>query len=144
MLSARNRLRRATDFRAVSRQGARKGSRTVVAFALAHEPSMDRTAGPRFGLIVGKSVGNSVERHRQSRRLRHILRELADDIGDDYDIVLRALPAITTASHEQLTRDVVTCTRRAVGLAAMRRKAVSTAELDTQASTGNGGTPHGT
>lgn len=140
MLPARNRLHHAAEFRAVMRYGARKGTSTVVVHVLAHPPSLDRLSGPRLGLVVSKAVGNSVQRHHESRRLRHIFRAfLNSNELEDCAVVIRALPAITTAQHGDLEHDVHSCLRRAVSSARKRRDAALGGNAAMSASTGNDG-----
>ncbi|HJE90179.1 MAG TPA: ribonuclease P protein component [Dietzia timorensis] len=107
MLPQPHRLRMAADFRAVMRFGVRAGRASVVVHARAFPPSVDRTTGPRFGLVVSKAVGNSVQRHRMSRRLRHICADLLLPEYEDIDFVVRALPPALAADHPRLRSEVL-------------------------------------
>ena len=77
-------------------------------------------AAPLVGFVVSKAVGNAVQRNRVKRRLREIVRQLL--VASDGDTaaeapalalpghtraVVRALPASSTATYAELTRDVV-------------------------------------
>lgn len=99
MLPRRHRVTTASDFRAVTRNGARAGGSCVVisarpsslsdlAAGRAQPAQGDRLAPEgaaragraqgdpvrwRCGFIVSKAVGNAVVRHRTQRRLRHIV-----------------------------------------------------------------------
>ncbi len=80
------------------------------------EPS---NAGPLVGFVVSKAVGNSVQRNRVKRRLRETVRPLLDPRGQlslpvRAHIVLRALPASSTATPEQLRADVQGALARAL------------------------------
>lgn len=121
MLPSPHRLRMAADFRAVMRSGVRAGRETVLVHAKAFPPSVERTSGPRFGLVVSKAVGNSVHRHRMSRRLRHICTDLVAPEFADIDFVVRALPPSLTADHARLRAEVVEAGRRAAEKALRRR-----------------------
>ena len=120
MLPLPHRLRMAADFRAVMRFGVRAGRASVVVHAKAYPPSVERTAGPRFGLVVSKAVGNSVQRHRMSRRLRHICSDLVVSEYEHIDFVVRALPPATDVDHARLRADVVEAGRRAAEKARRR------------------------
>jgi ribonuclease P protein component len=61
----------------------------------------------RVGLSVGKAVGNSVIRHSVSRKLRHVARPHLVELPTGTQIVLRALPAASAASSEQLEADLL-------------------------------------
>lgn len=128
MLPARNRLHHAAEFRAVMRSGVRKGRSTVVVHALAHPAVVERTGGPRWGLVVSKAVGNSVERHRMSRRLRHICRELDAEEYVDLDFVVRALPPSRAADAATLRGDVLGAARSAAEKARNRRDGSASGE----------------
>ena len=92
MLPARSRLRHPTDFRDTLRQGVRCGRKTLVVHArLAALP------GSRAGFIVSKAVGNAVNRNRVKRRLRHLTAAALPSAPFAVDVVVRALPAATTA-----------------------------------------------
>lgn len=120
MLPSPHRLRLSSDFRAVMRGGVRAGRPCCVVHALAHEPDVERTTGPRFGLVVSKAVGNSVVRHRMSRRLRHICAELASGEYFDIDFVVRALPPAVEADSELLRSQVIGAAERAAQKARRR------------------------
>lgn len=120
MLPSPHRLRLSSDFRAVMRGGVRTGRPCCVVHALAHEPDVERTSGPRFGLVVSKAVGNSVVRHRMSRRLRHICAELASGEYIDIDFVVRALPPSVDADPDRLRAEVIGAAERAAGKARRR------------------------
>ncbi|WP_285243435.1 ribonuclease P protein component [Pseudarthrobacter sp. fls2-241-R2A-127] len=101
MLAARNRLRTATDFSTTVRSGVRNGRRNVVLYAAAiaaDEPS-------RIGFIVSKSVGNAVVRNLVKRRLREAAAASLREHATGLAIVVRALPASSSASWEQLLAD---------------------------------------
>lgn len=120
MLPQPHRLRMAADFRAVMRFGVRSGRASVVVHARAFPPSVERTTGPRFGLVVSKAVGNSVQRHRMSRRLRHICAELVEPEYETIDFVVRALPPATEVDHARLRSEVLESGRRAAQKALRR------------------------
>ncbi|HST47076.1 ribonuclease P protein component [Jatrophihabitans sp.] len=102
MLPPAHRLRRAADFTAVTRQGRRVRSGSVVMYLLT-EPAGGTS---RVGLVVGKAVGTSVVRHQVSRRLRAQLRLRLDRLPAGAALVVRALPEAATASSAALGRDL--------------------------------------
>lgn len=73
---------------------------------------------PRVGLVVSKAVGNAVARHGVSRQLRHAAREalteLEGECAPGTTIVLRALPPSSSATHQEIKKDVHSCIRRAL------------------------------
>lgn len=119
------------------RSGVRKGRATVVVHALAHPAVVERTAGPRWGLVVSKAVGNSVERHRMSRRLRHICRELDEGKYFDCDFVVRALPSSVAADAETLRGEVLSAARAAADKARKRRDDRAAGQTRARSSTSN-------
>lgn len=101
MLATRNRLRTSTDFSTTVRSGVRNGRRNVVLYTVAiaaDEPS-------RIGFIVSKSVGNAVVRNLVKRRLREAGALSLQEYGTGFAIVVRALPAASSASWDQLLAD---------------------------------------
>jgi ribonuclease P protein component len=94
------------EFTATVRSGRRAGRPLLVAH-------VSRAADPQrptlVGFVVARSVGDSVTRHRVTRRLRHqvaalLHEEPAWSIG--LDVVVRALPASSTASSPELREDL--------------------------------------
>jgi len=95
-----NRMRRSEDFRRTVRRGVRIGRPTLVLHAV-------QPPGPhdvRVGFVVGKAVGNAVTRNRVRRRLRHLVRDRLHRLPDGTRLVVRVLPAASTATSDQLGR----------------------------------------
>ncbi|MCV7310775.1 ribonuclease P protein component [Mycobacterium paraffinicum] len=113
MLSARNRMRRSTEFDATVKHGVRASQPDIVVH-VRREGDHHVATAPRVGLIVGKSVGSAVERHRVSRRLRHVARSVLGDLQDSDQLVIRALPGSRTASSERLAQELRRGLRRAL------------------------------
>ncbi len=112
MLPAAHRLTDAASFREATRRGRRASSRTLVTHLLGDEQRTGTLAGPRVGLVVGKTVGNSVIRHRVQRRLRHAVRDHLAALPGGGVLVVRALPPAATASYAVLAEDLATCLAR--------------------------------
>lgn len=111
MLPAAHRMRRSTDFAETIRRGRRAGRRTLVVHLLrpAAGEGGSSTAGPlpvQVGLVVSRAVGNSVVRHRVSRRLRAVIAPRLVSLPQGARLVVRALPAGSTASSAELARDL--------------------------------------
>ncbi|MEO6500955.1 MAG: ribonuclease P protein component [Jatrophihabitantaceae bacterium] len=115
MLPAAHRLRSSADFTAVTRRGRRASSRGLVVYLLAGSVEAgdrmlaDQTtveAPVKVGLIVGRSVGGSVVRHQVSRRLRAQLASRVATLPSGAKLVVRALPAITSADSAELGRSL--------------------------------------
>ena len=122
MLPGHARMRRSEDFRRTVRHGVRAGRRTVVVHALrldvaastaaggeevrveqtrADTPSTTGpTDGGQIGFVVSKAVGSAVRRNRVRRRLRHLALAHLPELGDQTMVVVRALPAASTAGPD--------------------------------------------
>lgn len=110
MLSARNRMRRSTEFDAAVKYGMHSAQPDIVV----HVRRAPRDgAGPRVGLIIAKPVGSAVERHRVARRLRHAARTMLDDLHQSDHVVIRALPGSRRASSARLEQQLRRGLRRA-------------------------------
>ncbi|WP_307114186.1 ribonuclease P protein component [Sinomonas atrocyanea] len=100
MLAAAHRLRSGADFTHTVRSGVRQGRRNVVLYAA---PNGERAS--RFGFIVSKAVGNAVTRNLVKRRLREAAASTVRARPVGLDVVVRALPASSTASWGDLSTD---------------------------------------
>jgi ribonuclease P protein component len=109
LLDRPHRLTTSAGFATAVRSGRRAGTRTLV-LHLGADPH-DSTA-PRIGFVVSKAVGNAVTRNQVKRRLRHLARERLASLPGSAVLVVRALPAASTASYETLGADFDTAWRR--------------------------------
>lgn len=105
MLSRTSRLTSPADFQTVMRRGRRAGRRSLVVHLVEPGPSPDDRA-PRAGFVVSKAVGGAVERNRVKRRLRHLCREELGALPAGSMLVVRALPAATEATYDELRVDL--------------------------------------
>ncbi|ORB84796.1 ribonuclease P protein component [Mycobacterium kansasii] len=112
MLSARNRMRRSTEFDATVKYGIRTVQPDVVVHVHRSNQAVDGS-GPRVGLIIAKSVGTAVDRHRVARRLRHVARPLLGNLHPCDQVVIRALPSSRQVSSVRLEQQVRRGLRRA-------------------------------
>jgi ribonuclease P protein component len=117
VLPAAHRLTDPPSFRRAARQGARAGSRTLVAHLLlgTGEPEPG-AAPPRAGFVVSKAVGDAVTRNRVKRRLRHAVRPYVigpTALPGSSILVVRAQPAAAAASYQELRSDLARCLQRA-------------------------------
>jgi ribonuclease P protein component len=97
-----HRLCRGWQYRRAFEQGETRRGRLVVAYAhlAPGEPS-------RAGIIASRKVGDAVRRNLAKRRLRSIVRALWPRVRNDgRQVVLIALPEVTTVDFAQLTSDV--------------------------------------
>ncbi len=100
MLARAHRIVDGDHLRQVSRRGSRSASEYFVAARLA----TDDQAPGRFGFVVSKQVGGAVVRNRVKRRLREMAQgEITRGLSGE-DVVVRALPAASGASYEDLLR----------------------------------------
>ena len=116
MLPVKARLNKAQDFAVVIRSGQRAGTRHVAVHLLL--TSADDQ--PRAGFVVSAKVGNSVVRHRITRRLRHQILPLMTHMAPGTRVVVRALPAASSASSDQLASDLAGGIRSATAKATKR------------------------
>ena len=103
MLPKLNRLTSSKDFQNVTKTGVRVYCDVAVIYALANPTSQKNS---QVGLIVSKVVGNSVIRHKTSRQIRSIVKELIPQIPPNIQIVIRALPEITTKDFSEITKSI--------------------------------------
>ena len=112
MLSARNRMRRSTEFDATVKYGMRTVQPDVIVHVRRGSRHEEGT-GPRVGLIIAKTVGSAVERHRVARRLRHVARTMLEDLHESDQVVIRALPSSRHVSSAWLEQQLRAGLRRA-------------------------------
>lgn len=105
MLPSAARLRLRRDFRSVLR-GRTRIARRLVVVHYARRACAQGDDGPRAGLIVSRQVGVAVVRNRVKRRLRALLREHLAALPPGVDVVVRAQPALATASYAEIETDV--------------------------------------
>ncbi len=72
-------------------------------------PTGESDRAARFGFIISKQVGTAVIRNTVRRRLKAVCAELLAEGPQGTDVVIRALPASSTASFAELHADVVRC-----------------------------------
>ncbi|MGF0114768.1 ribonuclease P protein component [Promicromonospora sp. Marseille-Q5078] len=122
MLPAAHRMRRSVDFERAVRRGTRAGRSTVVVHLLVDpdagpEAAVDGVATgepPQVGLVVSKAVGNAVHRNQVKRRLRHSAATHLASLPAGSCLVVRALPASSSATYAELDRDLASSLDRAV------------------------------
>ncbi len=86
------------------RQVSRRGSRVASEYFVASRLATHWEAPGRFGFVVSKQVGGAVIRNRVKRRLREMAQgEITRGFSGE-DVVVRALPAASGASYEELAR----------------------------------------
>ncbi|WP_091126036.1 ribonuclease P protein component [Nocardioides terrae] len=109
MLARAHRLTDGAGFASAVRRGRRAGSRTLVV----HLESLEDERPVRVGFVVSKAVGPAVTRNRVKRRLRHLARELLSStetrLPGSAVLVVRALPASSTADYAELRSDLARC-----------------------------------
>lgn len=114
-----HRLRSATEFEAVKREGVALRGRFCILLALvrSEEPS-------KVGFIASrKSVGGAVQRNRARRRLREIVRRRwARVAGRGHWLVLVAARSVLTAPHADLAADVERLLEQSGALKAVRSR----------------------
>ncbi|MBX9983418.1 MAG: ribonuclease P protein component [Mycobacterium sp.] len=120
MLSARNRMRRSTEFDATVKYGMRTVQPDVIVHVRRASERED-SEGPRVGLIIAKRVGTAVERHRVARRLRHVARPMLECLHPRDQVVIRALPSSRNVSSAWLEQQLRSGLRRAFDVAGSER-----------------------
>ena len=103
------RLKRRTDFRAISEAGARAPAKAFVLQALRREEQ-----GPvRVGFTVSRQVGNAVERNRVRRRLREMVRlKTKTAFAPGYDYVLIGRRTALTCPFGDMSKELDGALRR--------------------------------
>ncbi|MDX6234908.1 MAG: ribonuclease protein component [Nocardioidaceae bacterium] len=127
MLPADQRLTRPLSFRHAVKAGRRAGGRALVTHLAAAEPATG--ARPRVGFVVGKAVGPAVIRNKVKRRLRHAARDRIALLPPDALLVVRAQPAASAASYQELVIDLDRCLVRSLGAPELR-DAVGPGQVD--------------
>lgn len=114
MLPARSRLRSRSDFTSVLRGpgGWRSGNTLLVV----HLRRTDARTGlpPRVGFVVSRAVGGAVVRNRVKRRLRALSAAALDGVPNGVDLVVRANPAASGASFDDLSRSLNTLLNKGI------------------------------
>lgn len=103
MLPAQFRMTRSAEFGTTVKRGVRAVQPDIVVHLRRDDSD---AAGPRIGLVVGKSVGSAVDRHRVARRLRHVVRAMLDDLDSHDRLVIRALPGSRRAISARLEQQL--------------------------------------
>jgi ribonuclease P protein component len=102
MLARSERMRSGEDFRHTIRRGARGVQPTLVTHVL-FKSGAAKTDGPRsVGFVVSKAIGSAVDRNRVKRQLRHLMRDRLDRLPPGCRVVVRALPASSSAGSATL------------------------------------------
>lgn len=104
-------MRRSTEFGATVKQGLRSAQPDIVLHAR-RQSDDDGPAGPRIGLVIGRSVGSAVDRHRVARRLRHVARKVLPELDAADRLVIRALPGSRHAMSAVLEQQLRTALQR--------------------------------
>ncbi len=107
-MKRRFRLKRATDFQRVRRDGRSYAHPLVVLVVAPHEEGHIRV-----GVAAGRTVGNAVARNRAKRRLREVMRPLLPSLPPGWDLMLIARAPLNQASFAELQQAVHTLLRRA-------------------------------
>ncbi|MFW0184388.1 ribonuclease P protein component [Rothia sp. CCM 9418] len=100
MLAQQHRMRTKVQFTETTRSGVRSGRRNLVLYATSYGQSPTI-----IGFIVSKTVGNAVTRNLVKRRLRALTAPTLKELPQGYQLVIRALPASSHATWEQLAQD---------------------------------------
>jgi ribonuclease P protein component len=129
VLTANHRIRRGADFATTVRGGRRAARGALVVHLYLHDQAAadylhDQAAAdqlcdpaptdgpeparpePRAGFVVSRAVGGATTRNLVKRRLRHLMRTRLDRLPPGSMLVVRALPAAATRSHQELGQDL--------------------------------------
>jgi ribonuclease P protein component len=83
------RLLKHADFKRVYENGKRQFSANLTVFFLRRDHEVERGAGPRVGITVGRALGGAVQRNRIKRRVRETVRSRIDLLGQStIDVVI--------------------------------------------------------
>jgi ribonuclease P protein component len=119
VLTAAHRMRRGAEFATTVRGGRRAARGAVVVHLQLGDPVVEQLsdpvvedgpeparAAPRAGFVVSRAVGGATTRNLVKRRLRHLMRARLDRLPAGSMLVVRALPAAATRSHQDLGQDL--------------------------------------
>ncbi len=94
----------------------RRGRRCAGALTVTYVLGSETDDAARFGFIVSRQVGSAVVRNRIRRRLKAVCAEALPRVRPGMDIVVRALPATSTADFGELKAEVTRCLERRAGV----------------------------
>ncbi len=106
--TAAHRLRTASEFSRVRKQGVSRAGRFLVVNAL----RLPEGGPPRSGIITSRKVGCAVERNLVRRRLREIIRAAETETG--IWVVTIARHTAVSATFDELRQDWLRTLRRAL------------------------------
>ena len=108
MLPSAHRMRRRSDFALAVKSGQRAAGRLLVLHGSAARPDVEGVdrLNCLVGFVVPRSVGNSVVRNRVQRRIRHLLATHPYLMPAGSALVVRVLPAASTASSSELESEL--------------------------------------
>ena len=98
-------MRSSEDYRVTVRRGAKAARPTLVAHVVL-PAAADAGSATSVGFVVNRGVGSAVVRNRVKRRLRHLMRSRLAGMPTGSRIVIRALPAASSASSATLSGDL--------------------------------------
>ena len=98
-------MRSSEDFRVTVRRGAKAARPTLVAHVVLPVVA-DAGSATSVGFVVNRGVGSAVVRNRVKRRLRHLMRSRMPGVPAGSRIVIRALPAASSATRASLSSDL--------------------------------------
>ena len=107
------RLKRRTDFRAITEAGVRAPAKAFVLQALRRQETEQEQGSVRVGFTVSRQVGNAVERNRVRRRLREMVRlKPKEAFTPGYDYVLVGRRTALTCPFGDMTKELDGALRR--------------------------------
>ncbi|MGH2521148.1 MAG: ribonuclease P protein component [Anaerolineales bacterium] len=109
------RLKSATDFERVRRDGRSHAHPLAVLSACRQRPPGGESAPPptRYAFVAGKRVGTAVARNRAKRLLREAARARHPEVAPGWDLIFIARAPLAEASLEQAREVVGELLRRA-------------------------------
>jgi ribonuclease P protein component len=108
-LTAAQRLRRNSDFRAVREQGRRHDGGAFLLTWRTHPEALQT----RVGVVASRaSVGGAVQRNRAKRRLREVFRKHQQLVPAGLDLVLTARPATLRLEFAEIEQRFIQACRK--------------------------------
>jgi ribonuclease P protein component len=96
------RLRAASEFQCVYERGARKVSRSFVAFVLPNELGYTR-----FGFTTPRKLAKAHDRNRIRRRIREILRTARREVPAGFDVVINPRRSAGERKFDELRTELI-------------------------------------